>query len=60
METAVRLFGVLEALEDRLVFVELALLDCYINANNILPDDASGANVKMAGKRSMRARAKDT
>lgn len=40
----------LEALEDLLVFVELALLDRDVDADNVLPDDAASADVQVTGE----------
>jgi hypothetical protein len=48
VQTAVAVFRVLEAREDRLVLVELLLLDTDVDLDNILPDDAAGADVEVA------------
>lgn len=48
MQTAIALLGVLAALEDDLVLVELPLLDRDINLDNVLPHDATGADVQVA------------
>ena len=48
MKTTIRPLRILEAFKDSFVFVELALLDRYIDTHNILPDDAPGTDVQMA------------
>ena len=48
MESTIALLGVHEALTDVLVLVQLTLLDGLINANNVLPDNTTGANVQVA------------
>ena len=48
MKSTIALLGVHEALADVLVLVQLTLLDGLINANNILPDNTTGANVQVA------------
>lgn len=47
VKTAVAGSRALERLLDNLVLAELILLDSLINANNILPHNAAGANVQM-------------
>ena len=47
MKATVTVLGAVEALKDSLVLVELPLLDRDVNADNILPNNASGADVKV-------------
>lgn len=48
MQASVAASGALKRLLDRLVGVELALLDGLVDADDVLPDDATGANVQVA------------
>jgi hypothetical protein len=48
VQPSVCVFGPLEAREDDLVFVELALLDRNVDPDNILPHNAPGTNVQMS------------
>ena len=48
MEAAVSVLGAVETLEDGLVLVELPLLDRDVDADDILPDNAPSADVKVA------------
>ena len=48
MQTAITLFGVLAALEDDGVLVELAFLDRDIDPNDILPHYTTSTNVQMS------------
>ena len=48
MKTTIALLGVLAALKDDLVLVELTFFDGDVNLDNVLPDDAAGTNVKVA------------
>lgn len=50
VQATVAILGAVEALQDNIVFVELPLLDRDVNANNILPDNASGTDVKVTYK----------
>lgn len=48
MQTAITLFGVLAALENNLVLVELPLFDRDVDLDDILPHNSSSSNIKMA------------
>lgn len=48
VETAVGLFGALEGGEDIGVGVELTLLDRDVDAHDVLPDNAAGADIQMS------------
>lgn len=52
MDAACSVLRVLERLDDSLVLVELALLDALVDLDNILPDDATRANVQVPATRS--------
>jgi hypothetical protein len=45
MKTTIRFFSVFKAGENSLVFVKLPFLDRDIDADNILPDDTTRADV---------------
>lgn len=47
VQPSVCIFGPLEALEDGLVFVELALLNRNIDPDDILPHDAPSTDIQM-------------
>ena len=51
VEAAVAVLGVVEALENSLVLMELAFLDRDIDTNDILPDNATSANVQVPARR---------
>ena len=44
MQTSVTLLGMLAALEDNVVLVELPLLDRHVDLDDILPYDSSGSD----------------
>ncbi len=48
VQPSVCVFGALEAREDGLVFVELALLDGNVDPDDILPYDAPRTNIQMS------------
>ncbi len=48
VQTPVGLLGVLEACKDRLVLVELPLLDRDVDPDDVLPHDAARADVQMS------------
>lgn len=48
MKTAGSVLGRLQCLLDDVVLGKLALFDCLINADDVLPDNAASANVEMA------------
>ena len=48
VETTVGLLGVLAALEDDLVLVERALLDRYIDPDDVLPDNTTSTDVQVS------------
>lgn len=48
VQTPVAVLGRLHDLLDHIVADELVLLDRLVDANDVLPDDAAGANVEMA------------
>lgn len=48
VKTAGSILGRLQRLLDHVVLAKLALLDRLINADNILPDDTTSADVEMA------------
>ena len=48
MKTAVAILGPLEGVHENLVLSELAILDCFVNANNVLVNNTSSTNVQMA------------
>lgn len=48
MQPAIALGSALESLLDDLVVAELALLDGQVDTDNVLPDDAAGADVQVA------------
>lgn len=48
MQSPVSVFCTFAAGEDGLVFVELAFLDGHVNTDDVLPDDASGADVQVS------------
>ena len=47
MKTAIRVFGAMHAFEDGSVLVELTFFDGNVDADNILPDHSTCADVKM-------------
>ena len=47
VQPSVGRFGALKALADGIVLVELALLDCNVDSDDILPHDASRSNIQM-------------
>lgn len=49
VKAAVGGLGVLAALDDDLVLVELTLLDGDVDFHDVLPDDTAGTDVEMAG-----------
>ena len=57
MEATVAVLGVVEALEDGLVLVELLLLDRHVDTDDVLPDNTSSANVQVTeGRRGLSIR----
>jgi hypothetical protein len=48
MQPSVCVFGSIEAREDGLVFVELALLDRNVDPDDILPHNAPCTNIQMS------------
>ena len=48
VETAIAVLCPVKTLEDDLVLVELPLLDRHINPDDVLPYDASSADVQVA------------
>jgi hypothetical protein len=48
VQPSVCVFGSLEAREDGLVFVELALLNLNVDPDDILPHDAPCTNIQMS------------
>ena len=49
MKASIALLGVLTALKDDFVLVELTLFDGNVNLDDILPDDATGTDVEVTG-----------
>ena len=48
MQPSIGIFGALEALKDRLVFVELPLLNLNIDPDDVLPHDSPGTDIQMS------------
>lgn len=48
VQPSVGVFGALEARENRLVFVKLALLDLNVDPDDILPHDAPCADIQVS------------
>lgn len=48
MQPSVAVLGGLEGFLDYIILGELALLDGLIDADDILPDNATGTNIQMA------------
>jgi len=48
VQPSVGVLGVLEALKDHIVLVELALLDRYVDPDDVLPHDASRTDIQVA------------
>jgi hypothetical protein len=48
VQPSVGVFGALEAREDRLVFVKLALFDLNVDPDDILPHDAPRTNIQVS------------
>jgi hypothetical protein len=48
VQPSIGVFGALEACEDRLVFVKLALLDLNVDPHDILPHDAPRTNIQVS------------